>query len=189
MPKNGSLKTMASTRLPTTVEGTVALYQSAGLNSSEEILLPDAWTLAEDSMVQPSARSVLSADPATAAPPPRPKLVTRITKHADRRLHWPGLARYGTTGLEILAFLEFQQRETPGLRCHGTPPFDVDLSTDGQWIIIAKHGRVNPTDDRREAETAVMGFFEVWRLGDQSGRRRGAGGWSGPGANPAILQR
>src|SRR4051812_37968170 len=48
IPKNGSRYRLSSTRAPTTVDGTVARYQSPGLYEGEEISAPSTPTFAED---------------------------------------------------------------------------------------------------------------------------------------------
>src|SRR5690349_19046270 len=48
IPTKGSLKTLSSTSVPTTVDGTVALYHPLALYAAEEIAAPSVPAFAED---------------------------------------------------------------------------------------------------------------------------------------------
>src|SRR5207237_6582648 len=79
IPKNGSRKTPSSTSEPTTVDGTVARYQSVGRYVGEEIAAPSTPTFADDWMSQPVCNIIGSCATAVRAAQKRRSDATALT--------------------------------------------------------------------------------------------------------------
>src|SRR6185312_9333523 len=82
---NGSGYTLSSTKVPATVEGTVAAYQWSGLNLSVEITAPDSGTCSADWIVQPSDKKIFSVESAWAVTWKQPTIVAKTRQSVLNR--------------------------------------------------------------------------------------------------------